>query len=248
MIDNDDRQIGRILSRREVLALLGASGAALLAGCGPAQSAAPPTATAAPSGAAPTQAAPACVVRPEVTEGPYYVDEELDRSDVRADPAGGAVKDGAPLLLTFNVSQVQGGVCAPLAGAKVEIWHCDAAGQYSDVADRSFDTRGQRWLRGYQITDAGGRASFTTIYPGCYPGRAVHIHFKVRPTESGEFTSQLFFDDALSDRVLAAAPYKGPQGRTLNSRDGIYRPELLLAVAPSGDGYAASFDVGVDVG
>jgi protocatechuate 3,4-dioxygenase beta subunit len=279
-MDNDDRQVGKILSRREVLALLGVSGAAMLAGCAPAQSGAAPTAapatavpataaapttaataapatvaqaTAAPATAAPAAtepavaAVPACVVRPEVTEGPYYVDENLDRADIRSDPSTGAARDGAPLLLTFNVTRVSNGSCVPLEGAKVDIWHCDAAGQYSDVTDRSFSTLGQQWLRGYQLTDANGQATFTTIYPGWYPGRAVHIHFKVFPDATSEFTSQLFFDDALSDQVLANAPYTvGGQQRTLNSTDGIYREQLLLTVTPSGDGYAGTFDIGVE--
>lgn len=303
-MDNDDRQLGQILSRREVLALLGAGGVTMLLGCGPAQpsptpavaptnSAVPTTATQATvapvpmaatstgaaitatsaatatvlsaatavtpaaSTAAATKAAsatadgasaavPSCVVRPEVTEGPYYVNEELNRSDLRADPGTGTVKAGVPLTLTFNVSQIVSGGCTPLPGAKVEIWHCDAAGVYSDVSDRGASTKGQQFLRGYQVTDASGRATFTTIYPGWYPGRAVHIHFKVHPDASKVFTSQLFFDDALSTQVFAQAPYAGRGRRdTLNSRDSIYKDVLLMPTAASGQGYAASFDIGI---
>jgi protocatechuate 3,4-dioxygenase beta subunit len=283
-MDNDDRQIGRILSRREVLGLLGAAGATLLVGCGPSQTGA--GATAAPAGAAtpalnaeaatavalpgnPTAQAtaaaeaatvaagnatvaaggalPACVVRPEVTEGPYYVAEDLVRADIRTDTATGAAREGAPLRLTFNVSQVSNGACTPLQGATVEIWHCDAAGQYSDVSDRSFNTKGQNWLRGALVTDANGRATFTTIYPGWYPSRAVHIHFKVRPDATKEFTSQLFFDDALSDQVLAQAPYASKGKRdTLNSTDSIYQSLLLVTATKTGEGYAATFDIGID--
>jgi len=189
---------------------------------------------------------PACVVRPEVTEGPYYVNEDLNRSDIRSDPGTGAVKDGAPLALTFDVSKGTSGGCTPLQGAKVEIWHCDAAGVYSDVSDPGFNTKGQQFLRGYQATDANGRATFTTIYPGWYRGRAVHIHFKVHPDAGTVFTSQLFFDDALSDQVFAQAPYAGKGQRdTLNSRDSIYKDLLLLTVAKAGQGYAATFDLGI---
>ena len=92
------------------------------------------------------------MVHPEVTEGPYYVDEDLNRSDIRSDPSTGAVKDGALLTLTFNVSQVSGSGCTPLEGAKVEIWHCDAAGVYSDVSDPGFNTKGQKFLRGFQTS------------------------------------------------------------------------------------------------
>ncbi len=258
-MDNDDRQIGRILTRREVLALLGTAGAALLAGgaAGRLGIARAQTVLAPQSylpvilGGAGT-AAPSCVVRPEVTEGPYFVDEGLNRSDIRSDPATGVVRQGAPLALTFNVAQISEGGCAALPGAMVDIWHCDAAGLYSDVSDAGFNTVGQKFLRGYQLTDSDGRASFTTIYPGWYSGRAVHIHFKIRTAgasgPSYEFTSQLFFDDALSDQVFAQAPYASKGRRnTLNSNDSIYRPQLLLAVAQAGQGYAASFDLGLSV-
>ena len=254
--DNDDRMVGRILSRREVLALFGAAGVTLLVGCAPTQSASEtPTAAASQATAATgaeiatTGAAPACVVRPEVTEGPYYVDEDLNRSDIRSDPTSGAVKEGTPLLLTFNVSQVGSNGCVPLEGAKVEIWHCDAAGVYSDVSDPGFDTSGQKFLRGYQMTDAQGMAAFTTIYPGWYSGRTVHIHFKIHPDANSEFTSQLFFDDALTDQVFTQEPYasKG-QRNTLNSNDNIYEELLLLPTTPADQGYASVFDIGLQAG
>jgi protocatechuate 3,4-dioxygenase beta subunit len=138
----------------------------------------------------------------------------------------------------------------------VDVWHCDAAGVYSDVADPGGSTVGRKFLRGYQTTGADGLVGFTTIYPGAYPGRAVHIHFKVRTGGGGgrahEFTSQLFFDDALTDQVHARAPYAGPGARRMrNGRDGIYREagaQLTLAVAPSGAGYAGAFDLALEVG
>jgi protocatechuate 3,4-dioxygenase beta subunit len=174
------------------------------------------------------------------------VSEDLVRSDIRSDPSTGAVKEGTPLVLTFNVSQVANSGCSALQGATVEIWHCDAAGAYSDVTDRSFDTVGQKWLRGSQVTDANGKATFTTIYPGWYQGRAVHIHFKVHPDTSSVFTSQLFFDDALSDQVFTQAPYSSKGKRnTLNSNDGIYKDLLLLTVTKTDQGYAATFDIGM---
>ena len=102
---------------------------------------------------------PAFVVRPEVTEGPYYVDLDLIRSDVREGKAG------SPLQLTFNVSLVGDSTCTPMEGALVEIWHCDAEGVYSGVTDPGWDTSNETWLRGGQLTDASGVATFTTIYP-----------------------------------------------------------------------------------
>ena len=284
-MDNDDLPVGRVLSRREALRLLGAISAAALAACAPAQTSTPSAATTAPNTAVPaTQAAataapttaaqattaatvavptmtpasgvvtlPSCVVRPALTEGPYFVDEMLNRSDVRSDPGTGQVSGGAELQLTMRVSQISGADCVPLAGAQVDIWHCDALGVYSDATDRSFNTQGQKFLRGYQVTGANGSVTFTTIYPGWYQGRAVHIHFKIRADAQSavthEFTSQLFFDDALSRQVYTQAPYaaKGQPNMT-NADDGIFQgggDQLLLDVQPSGSGYAATFDIGL---
>jgi len=252
-MENDDLPVGQILSRREALKLLGVTSAALLAACVPGASDTL-EATSAPTqvtSATTTGALPACVVRPEVTEGPYYVDEDLERTDIRSDPSTGEVKEGALLTLTFNVSQISNGGCTPLEGAKVEIWHCDAAGVYSDVSDPGFDTTGQRFLRGYQVTDANGQSTFITIYPGWYSSRAVHIHFKIHhdtSDRSAVFTSQLFFDDSLSDQVFAQEPYasKGPRD-TLNSTDRIHNEQLLLAVTPADEGYAATFNIGLQM-
>jgi protocatechuate 3,4-dioxygenase beta subunit len=185
------------------------------------------------------------VVKPELTEGPYFVDERLNRSDIRSDPSDGSVRPGAPLALTFAISRKSGSTCSPQPGATVDVWHCDAQGIYSDVSDPGFETRGKQFLRGYQVTDDAGTARFTTIYPGWYPGRAVHIHFKVRSGRS-EFTSQIYFDDALSERVFAEAPYTRRGRRLRNEDDGIYAdggPRLTLRVEPTDSGYAARFHV-----
>jgi len=259
-LDDDDRPIGRILTRREVLALIGAGGAAtFLAACVPGGSASQGASAAASAGAtaagsatataiasaAIATALPACVVAPELTEGPYYVDVDLDRSDIRPNTTDNAVAEGTTLTLDWIVSQADGSACMPMEGVVVDVWHCDALGVYSGVSGNSGN-----FLRGFQRTDANGRASFTTIYPGWYQGRAVHIHFKIRPTSSSEFTSQLFFDDAMSTQVFAQAPYsqKGTQGMTRNTSDGIFNQsggKLSLSVTKSGDVYSATFDIGL---
>ena len=253
-MDQDDLPVGRILSRREVLQLLsGAGGTFLLGGAAHASMAGASASVNAPVRAdgAPL---PDCIVRPEMTEGPYFTDERLERSDIRIEPSTGEVKTGLPLTLTFNVSQIRDGACAPLPGALVDIWQCDAHGRYSAFNDNAFgfDTRGESFLRGYQRTDEYGAASFATIYPGWYPGRAVHIHFKIRTEDAEgqayEFTSQLFFDESLNDIVHAREPYAehGRRNR-LNTSDGIFSKELLLDVASQDDAYDATFSIGLDL-
>ncbi len=273
-MENDDQLLGRILARREVLILFGAAGASALAACAPGQSTptqptqsatalslnkATPPAASSTRGAAPTTAAgvttPTCIVKPALTEGPYFVDEKLNRSDIRSDPANGSIKDGALLNLTVRVSQVNGSGCTPLTGAQVDVWHCDALGVYSDVSDPGFNTQGQKFLRGYQVTDVKGAVQFATIYPGWYQGRAVHIHFKIRTTPDSntgyEFTSQWFFDEALTDQVHAQQPYAAKGYRTLkNEGDGIYQQsggQTILNVTRNGAGYAATFDIGLQM-
>jgi protocatechuate 3,4-dioxygenase beta subunit len=135
----------------------------------------------------------------------------------------------------------------------VDIWHCDASGVYSDVSDPSFNTMGQKFLRGYQVTDGSGSVRFSTIYPGWYSGRAVHIHFKIRlfagPQKTYEFTSQLYFDDSLTDRVHSQPPYNSKGTRhTRNSQDGIFSEggsQLLLDLTQTSQGYSAMFDIGL---
>jgi protocatechuate 3,4-dioxygenase beta subunit len=241
---HDDTPVGRLLSRREIVALLGTTGAAWLMG---------PWLRTGSTGDGPP--VPSCVVRPEQTEGPYFVDERLHRSDIRSDPTDGRVVPGVPLALTILVSRLGANECAPLAGAQLDIWHCDALGVYSDVRDPGFDTVGRKFLRGYQVTDARGAARFMTVYPGWYSGRTVHIHFKIRTELSAgrarEFTSQLYFDDALTDRVHTVAPYADKGHRTTrNPDDRIFqRGGELLTLSPTeaADGYRASFAIGLQM-
>jgi len=233
------------MSRREALARIGGSGAALLSGLTPRS--VPAQATAEPQ--------PSCVARPEQTEGPFFVEEALNRADIRTDPRTGEVRAGVPLRVTFNVSRLSSATCAPLAAAQVDVWHSDANGRYSDVPGFGFgsSTIGQQFLRGYQLTDAAGRAQFLTIFPGWYGGRAVHLHFKIRsPRQSTPryaFTSQLYFDDALTEAVFALEPYASRGRRWMRNRDdAIFREggeRLLLAAQADGRGYSASFAIGL---
>lgn len=171
------------------------------------------------------QAACAVLGSPSLTEGPYFVDEDLNRNDIRVDPADGSIQPGVPLSIAISVSQLVNCNPIPLTGAYVDIWHCNAAGVYSDIAAQS--STGRKYLRGIQATNRQGLVYFMTAYPGWYQGRAVHIHVKVRTfngfDQTYEFTSQFFFDETFTDQVYAQAPYaqKGPRD-TLNATDGIY--------------------------
>lgn len=251
VIDEDDRTIGHIYTRRQALRLLGGAGGALLvAACGggfgsepaPDLSAIADTNASLPTG---------CVVRPALTEGPIFVDQQANRSDIRTDPTNGAVSEGAALALMFRLSTLDNNDCTPLEGAQIDMWQCDAFGIYSDTNYENMGTEGQKFLRGHQFTDSDGVCSFTTIYPGWYETRAVHIHFKVRTLDGHEFTSQLFFDPALTDKVYATAPYNTRGERTVhNADDGIFAEsgdQMTLAVQESAEGYAATFDITLDI-
>jgi protocatechuate 3,4-dioxygenase beta subunit len=162
---------------------------------------------------------------PQQIEGPYFVDEMPNRSDIRPDTFDGSVKEGIPLRLIIHVYDVDNGLCIPLSGAKVDIWHTDSQGVYSAVNEMG--TSGRNFLRGYQVTDSNGTVEFKTIYPGWYEGRTIHIHDKVRmfngSDTSLEWTSQLYFNDSINQQIHKQAPYSnhGPP-QTTNEEDIVY--------------------------
>ena len=261
-MDNDDRPIGQLLSRRDALKLLGLGSAAFLAACAapegtstlvPTSASTLASSTQAPSG---TSTALDCVVRPEMTIGPYFVDEQLNRSDMRSEASDNSVQEGVPLTIVIGVFDVANNSCTPLAGAQVDVWHCDAQGVYSGVSDQGFDTTGQQFLRGYQLTDGTGKVQFLTIYPGWYSGRAVHIHFTIRTIGTDgtdyQFTSQFFFDDTLTDQVHVQEPYASKGQRdTKNSNDNIFMSggdQLLLNLqGDNTNGYTSAINIGLDL-
>lgn len=160
-----------------------------------------------------------CSITPEVTEGPYYFDPALERSDI----AEG--REGVGLTVRL---QVVDEACSPIEGARVDLWHCDAQGHYSGYPgqgdNRDVDTTGQKFLRGWQRTDKNGIVAFQTIYPGWYRGRTTHIHFKAFPREGLVMTGQMFFPDDLSEHIFStAAPYnqRTEERDTMNADDGI---------------------------
>jgi protocatechuate 3,4-dioxygenase beta subunit len=184
-----------------------------------------------------------CTLTPETTEGPYWVDERLKRSDVTED------QPGVPLKLVLRVYQSDA-ACNPYLGAVVDIWQANALGLYSAQAEQPrADTSGQTFLRGCQTTGDNGEVVFQTIYPGAYEGRTLHIHVRVRTFAEDEttftFTSQVFFPEVTNAQVLATSPYnERPEVDTTNATDSIFLPELIAKTEGSAEqGLTATFRI-----
>jgi protocatechuate 3,4-dioxygenase beta subunit len=177
----------------------------------------------------------ACVLLREMAAGPFPTLEQLERRDITEG------YPGRPLQLGLRVIN---GSCEPIPGVAVEVWHTDASGDYSSYADGGTgkdEGTGTTFLRGRQLADGEGIVEFATIYPGWYPGRAVHIHVRVRRDGDLVLTSQLFFPDDTTREVFAAGPYAefGPPDTT-NATDGlggdIATNGSLLSVTPRATG------------
>ncbi|MFE9834598.1 intradiol ring-cleavage dioxygenase [Streptomyces sp. NPDC005551] len=237
------------IGRRTVLIATGATAAALTVGAAAPQA---PTADAAP--------AAVCTLTKEMTEGPYYLDGQLVRADVTEGKAG------VPLKLALTV--VDDDTCAPLGNALVEIWHSDALGEYSGfVGNNGHDEPDDgTFLRGGVLTNSAGVANITTIYPGWYRGRCVHIHVKVHTnvtlTSDGSFTGgqelhtgQLFFSETTTAKVARVSPYStNTVTRTTLAQDSIYddggASSGLLTLTALGSsasaGYTGKLTLGVE--
>ncbi|GJE16806.1 intradiol ring-cleavage dioxygenase [Methylobacterium marchantiae] len=191
-----------------------------------------------------------CILTPQSIEGPYYLDPHLVRSDITEG------RSGVPLRLRLRV--LDAGACTPIPGARVDVWHADAQGLYSGYQGqgdtRRISTLGQTFLRGTQASDANGWASFETIYPGWYPGRATHVHFKVFLDERNLVTGQMYLVEAINEFVYGNIPAYGKRRQpreTLNATDRIALDEdpqrlAFCAIKEERDRYVATLSVGVD--
>ena len=180
-----------------------------------------------------------CVLTPEMTEGPYFVEGDKVRRNITEG------KPGVPLALRLTVVDVS--TCRPIRAAAVDIWHCDAGGVYSATSVQG--TEGLTFLRGIQRTDKNGLALFKTVYPGWYRGRTVHIHVKVALGGNTVHTGQLFFGDGVTDAVYRRSPYnRRPNRDPRNAADSIFRnggSRSLLKLQRSGTGYIGRITMGV---
>ncbi|MET9082222.1 intradiol ring-cleavage dioxygenase [Streptomyces sp. NPDC004237] len=248
----DTSEGARSVGRRTVLVATGTTAAALAVGA--AVSTEAPAAAAAPD-LQPAAAAAVCTLTEEMTEGPYYLDGALVRADVTEGKAGIALK----LALT-----VVNSACTVIPNALVEIWHCDALGEYSGYVGNNGHNEADdgTFLRGGVLTNSSGVANITTIYPGWYRGRCVHIHVKVHTgvtlTSDGSFTGgstlhtgQLFINETITTAVAAVSPYStNTVTRTTLSQDGIYddggaSSGLMTVTGSTSAGYTGTLTLGV---
>src|SRR3984885_2908394 len=188
---------------------------------------------------------PSCTLVAEQEVGPYYIDDEKLRQDITEG------KPGVPVKL--RVALVDAARCAPLENASLDIWHCDALGVYSGFTANNPDgnpggpppggpggpgpgrmgpppprqTDATRFLRGLQLTDKQGIAEFSTLYPGWYHGRAIHIHLKVHLGGHVSHTGQLFFPEDVTAEVAKLAPYAKRLSvhRTTQGEDHIFQSQ-----------------------
>jgi protocatechuate 3,4-dioxygenase beta subunit len=180
-----------------------------------------------------------CVLTPEQTEGPYYIANERVRRNITER------RRGVPLALRTTV--VDASTCKPIRGAAVDVWHCDAGGVYSGFGQGASS---RTFMRGIQRTNSTGLALFKTVYPGWYQGRTVHIHVKVHVGGNVVHTGQLYFPDALTDKVYRRAPYNARPGRTTrNANDFVFanggKSSMLTVHADGAGGYVAAITMGV---
>jgi len=184
----------------------------------------------------------ACTLYPQQTAGPYYLDLDLLRRDIR---------EGKPGTELSVVLRVQSAACSALKDLAVDLWHCDAEGVYSGFPGQlgGLDTTGLTFLRGTQVTDGDGIARFDSIYPGWYPGRTTHIHFRIHTSSTTEATSQLYFPENITEGIYAMSPYdvRGPKD-TPNALDGIATanpPPLAMITGDASSRYVAEIVVTV---
>jgi protocatechuate 3,4-dioxygenase beta subunit len=237
----------KTLHRRELLAVLGAGVGAALTGCGSSPTA--PTTTTSTSSSGGGTSSAACAVTPSETEGPYpdRIGMISNQAYYRRDVTEGT--PGLALTLTLTIVNVNS-ACSRVSNASVEIWQCDAAGNYSEYSQPGFNGTGQTFLRGVQTTDGNGQVTFTTIYPGWYAGRATHIHVDVFMNGSLAKTTQIAFPETISAAVYATGVYASHgQNTTTNARDNVFSDgtdyEMATLSGDTSSGYTATLTIGI---
>jgi len=232
-----------ILTRREALGALGAAVGGLLGACG----GSPTSATSTSTTTTTTTTGSSCAVTASETAGPYpdimgmLNNPAFNRRDITEGKAG------TPLTLALTIVNASAS-CAPVSGAAVEIWQCDAAGNYSEYSQPGFNGVGQTFLRGVQTTDPAGQVTFTTIYPGWYSGRATHIHVEIYMGGRSVKVTQVAFPENISSSVYGSGVYaaKG-QNTTSNAGDNVFSDgtstELATVTGSVASGFTATLRI-----
>ncbi|HKP60583.1 MAG TPA: hypothetical protein VJV78_27840 [Polyangiales bacterium] len=189
-----------------------------------------------------------CTVYPSQTIGPCYAQMPALRQDI-SDGLG-----GLPMRMSFLL--VKGSACTPVPNAQIDIWHSGSGGIYSAYATNTtcnpgtMDVKKDMFCRGVQMTDAMGRADFSTVFPGWYKGRTIHIHFTIRVDGRESKTSQLYFEDAMVDEILAQGDYKARGKRDTNNANdtqfktgGATPAQILFQTAKRADGVLHAWKV-----
>lgn len=247
--------VNRRITRRNVLETLGLAGAAMVAACASSPTSASSTnnatttTTTTTTGTSSTTGS--CVVAAEETAGPYpdRIGMISNQAFLRQDITEG--KNGLALTLALTIVNVRQN-CAAVSNASVEIWQCDASGNYSEYAQPGYDGTGQTFLRGVQVTNSAGIATFRTIYPGWYMGRATHIHVQVFVNGAVVKTTQVAFPESVTASVYRTGVYaaKG-QSTTNNASDNVFsdgtQTEMATLTGDTTSGYTATLTVGVSV-
>ena len=144
-------------------------------------------------------------------------------------------RKGIAFQLNFTVQNVSND-CQPLPDVFVDVWHCDAKGNYSEYGDQlDGDFTEQHFLRGRQTTNSDGKVTFLSIYPGWYPGRAPHLHLEIKDSSGKSLLiTQVAFPEDISTAVYATSDYKGDgEFDTKNKKDGIFKRSLDRNMADS---------------
>src|SRR5262245_50319517 len=150
------------MNRREALAKFGLGSMVAAVACGGSTTSPDATSSSTVSSSGGGGSNSACAVTPEETAGPYPDRLGMINSAAfyRQDITEG--RAGIPLTLALTVVNVNSG-CSAVANAAVEVWQCDASGNYSEYSQPGYNGTGQTFLRGLQTTDASGVATFKSI-------------------------------------------------------------------------------------
>lgn len=225
------------------LAVLGLAAIAPLAGsCNKEDVLASETSAGSGSGTTTGSTSGTCSTTPSETAGPFPTKSpsSLVTNDITSDRAG------VPFIIKITINNSNNS-CAALAGAIVDIWHCDKDGNYSEYGGtgmQSVNYQSVHFLRGRQTTDAAGLVTFNSIFPGWYSGRAPHIHVHIYSASGTSLlVTQIAFPTDVCNTVYTTSSYYSSRGTqdTSNDRDNVFSDSLASELATVTGSVAAGY-------